>query len=70
MDIPSQLRTLIVSLLLFCYWAPTLTEAVDARTVRNLTQEDKDMILDAHNYIRSRVDPPATNMQKMVREFF
>ena len=31
-----------------------------------LSKEDKQEILDAHNRLRGMVDPPATNMERMV----
>ncbi len=34
---------------------------------RALTQEERGMIVDFHNALRSSADPPAANMQKMVR---
>ena len=33
----------------------------------SLSEADKQAILNAHNYFRSRVNPTATNMEKMVR---
>ena len=35
-------------------------------SVSQLTQEDKQLLLDLHNEARSKVDPIATNMEKMV----
>lgn len=40
--------------------------AVDDHQLRRLSSREKEELLDTHNYLRSVVDPPATNMQRMV----
>ncbi len=34
-----------------------------------LTQEERNIVVEFHNALRSNVDPPAANMEKMVRPF-
>ena len=34
-----------------------------------LSQGEKDTLLNEHNYLRGQVNPPATNMKKMVSPY-
>ncbi len=43
-----------------------ISHLYDESRVSNHTQEEKDAILERHNYYRSRTDPEASNMEYMV----